>query len=275
MTLRPFMPWMGSKRLLAKQLVAKVPPAYGRYIEPFLGSGALLYALQPAEAYASDELGAVVDLHRAVANDAAGTAAAYLELATGCDREDTFLRIRERYPAVTPSEFLFLLKHCHGSRFRVNKAGKFNSPFNRSSLKASTPSEQGLAADTRAMVAAGAYGRSVDFARADFSERLGLARPGDLLFLDPPYQWQDKGEADYGGQWGAAGFKRLADALRALPPGVHIMMTLHGSMQLAEVEALLEGIPGMRVEAVALNGSHLRRGGMEPRREWLARNYVD
>lgn len=274
MSLKPFFPWMGSKRLLVKELMARVPRRYERYFEPFLGCGAMLYAMQPDRAFAADELQPVVDLHRAVASDPEGTAAAYRHLSLGCERAETFMSIRGRYPNIAPCEFLFLLKHCHGSRFRVNQKGSCNSALNRSPLKASTPGERGVANDVKAMLAVGAYSHKVQFAKQDFAESLAAAGPGDFVFLDPPYQWQAGKEADYGGQWGPAGWRRLAEAIRALPPGVHVMITLHGSMPLEEVEALLEGIPGMRVEAVELVGSHIKRGGMAARKEWVAMNYV-
>lgn len=273
MTIRPFFPWMGSKRLLVKQLVGKVPASYERYIEPFLGSGALLYALGPAQALASDVLAPVIELHKAVADDPQGFADAYRTLSVGADRETTFHAIRSRYPDISPPEFLYLLKHSHGSRFRVNSRGQFNSPLNRSPLKPSEVSERQLAVDFKAILAAGQIGQRVDFAKADFTERLLLAKPGDFIFMDPPYRWQAGREADYGGQWGAEDWKRLVACLVRLPPGVFIMITLHGSMPLEEVRELLAEVPDIHVEALALNGCHLRKGGMEGRTEWLARNY--
>lgn len=274
MSCRPFLAWMGSKRLLTKQLLLRVPATYGAYHEPFLGSGAMLYALQPAKAFASDELGPVIELHKAVACCVDNVCSAYAELAGGCDRRSTFLEIRARFPTIQPHEFLFLMKNCHGSRFRVNMAGRFNSPFNNSSLKAATPTDRSVAADVAAMRQVASYSHCVDFARADYTERLRLVKPGDLLFLDPPYQWQDDKESDYGRRWGAAGWKNLAAALAALPRGVFIMLTLHGSMPRPEAEALLAGIPDIHLEAVPLTGSHLKHGGVETRTDWLARNFI-
>lgn len=274
MSCRPFLAWMGSKRLLTKQLLLRVPRSYGAYHELFLGSGAMLYALQPDKAFASDELGAVVDLHKAVAERVDEVCSAYTRLAGGCDRRSTFLDIRARYPAIQPHEFLFLMKNCHGSRFRVNKGGGFNSPFNGSSLKAATPSQRSVAADVAAMRQVAGYSHRVDFATADYADRLKLVEPGDLVFLDPPYQWQDGQESDYGRSWGATGWKNLAAELASLPRGVFLMVTLHGSMPRPEAEALLADIPDVHLEAVPLTGSHLKRGGVEARTEWLARNFT-
>ena len=273
MGLKPIMPWMGSKRQLTKQLLARVPSGFRAYHEPFLGSGAMLYALQPAIGYASDELKQVIDLHKAVAEAPDALVAAYTKLASGCDRKTTFLNVRNRFPDIEPSEFLFLMKNCHGSRYRVNQAGKFNSPFNVSSLKSAVPSEREIAADQKALADIGKYSCKVDFAAADYSERLHLVKSGDFVFLDPPYQWKAGAAPDYGGQWGPKEWRRMMGLLSKLPDGVNIMITLHGSMPREEVEEMLAVVPRMRAEAISLTNSHLKKGGMQVRQEWLAVNY--
>ena len=51
---RPFLKWAGGKGQLLGQLGKRVPASYNRYIEPFLGGGALYFSLQPKTAYLSD-----------------------------------------------------------------------------------------------------------------------------------------------------------------------------------------------------------------------------
>lgn len=267
-----FMPWMGSKRLLVPQLLKRLPPRFARYHELFVGSGALLYALRPDEAFASDELRWVVELHQAVHQDADGLAERYGALALGGDRRATFSDIRSRFPDVQPHEFLFLIRNCHGSRFRVNRRGLFNSPFNASPQRAAAPTGRAVASEQARIRRARLPGR-VDFAAADYRARLHLVRPGDLCFVDPPYAWQEGKEPDYGGVWGPEGWRQLVEALAGLPAGVSLMITLHGSMPEEEVARLLAPIAGVRIAPLALAGAHLKRGGVEQRCEWLATNY--
>ena len=42
---RPFLKWAGGKQQLVPALLEGTPPAFGRYFEPFLGGGALFFAL--------------------------------------------------------------------------------------------------------------------------------------------------------------------------------------------------------------------------------------
>jgi site-specific DNA-adenine methylase len=44
-TPRPFLKWAGGKTQLTDALMARMPPAFGTYHEPFLGSGALFFRL--------------------------------------------------------------------------------------------------------------------------------------------------------------------------------------------------------------------------------------
>src|SRR5260370_35590489 len=50
----PFLRWAGSKRKLLPKLMPDWGTGYKRYIEPFAGSGALFFALQPDDAVLSD-----------------------------------------------------------------------------------------------------------------------------------------------------------------------------------------------------------------------------
>ena len=40
---RPILKWAGGKTQMLGEILPKVPSAYGKYIEPFLGGGALFF----------------------------------------------------------------------------------------------------------------------------------------------------------------------------------------------------------------------------------------
>lgn len=50
----PFLKWPGGKRWFVKKYQDYFPKEYGTYIEPFLGSGAVFFSLQPKEAILAD-----------------------------------------------------------------------------------------------------------------------------------------------------------------------------------------------------------------------------
>ena len=49
-----FLKWARSKRKLLPQLLASVPAAFDRYVEPFAGSACLFFRLQPTRAILAD-----------------------------------------------------------------------------------------------------------------------------------------------------------------------------------------------------------------------------
>jgi DNA adenine methylase len=53
--LEPLIKWPGGKRALLKYLIPLIPEKYDRYFEPFLGGGALFFALRPSQAILSDK----------------------------------------------------------------------------------------------------------------------------------------------------------------------------------------------------------------------------
>lgn len=267
-----FLPYMGSKRRLLPQLLDAVPREFNTYIEPFLGSGALLYALRPQTAVACDHIPALVKLHVAVKEECEAVIQEYKSLTV--TKRVSFFDIRGRYPDVSPAEFFFLLRNCHGNRYRVNRAGKFNTPYKENSLQ--TVSAKALENTSQKLRQAftALSGCSVTFLCSDAIPVVARAKPGDFIFLDPPYQWEPHQENDYGRAFGKAGWARLMEALAALPAGVHIMVTLHGAMPREEVLALASEVIGLHhLTSLSFAGTHLQRGGNDTQRDWLLTNY--
>ena len=50
----PVLKWVGGKRQLLKDIKKHIPSQYSTYYEPFLGGGAVLFALQPNRAVVND-----------------------------------------------------------------------------------------------------------------------------------------------------------------------------------------------------------------------------
>lgn len=64
---KPILKWAGGKTQMLSELLPKVPPSYGRYIEPFFGGGALFFALQPENAVVADSNPELINMYRQVA----------------------------------------------------------------------------------------------------------------------------------------------------------------------------------------------------------------
>ena len=51
---KPYLKWAGGKTQLFREIERRIPTEYGRYIEPFVGGGAVFFGLRPKEAIISD-----------------------------------------------------------------------------------------------------------------------------------------------------------------------------------------------------------------------------
>jgi len=266
---------MGSKRKLVSQLLQHLPQAsFKVYHEPFLGSGSLLYALQPQEASVSDCIEPLMSLHSAVASETEMVMSSYRQLCETGPRKQVFLDIRAAYPNISPAEFLFLMKNCHASRFRINKQGKFNCPYKISNSPTICP--RTIEKDEQKLKTAAAYSSSakISFKTCDVMKALQCVCEGDLLFLDPPYQLTDIGEPDYGNRFGLVGWQKLFLALDQLPHGVFIMLMLPGTMLESQLRQFVNGVANLKnIHSLHLDGTCIHKGGVVPRSEWLVTNY--
>lgn len=179
---RPILKWAGGKGQLLDILMPKIPKKYGRYIEPFFGGGALFFALSPADAILADRNPELVNLYRVVAADVDGLIA---KLRGFRNSEEFFYKIRTQdWESMTPlmaaARTIFLNRTCFNGLYRVNRKGNFNVPFGRYS-NPKILDEAGLRRASillkRATIMCGTYLETLK----------EHARPGDFVFLDPPY----------------------------------------------------------------------------------------
>ena len=191
---RPFLKWAGGKAKLAPLVAERAPERIGRYHEPFLGGGAVFFALREAGridgAALADGNAELIETWRAVRDDVEGVIAALEPLAARYLRTDWMERafvysevrddLRPRLPARKAARLLFLNKTCFNGLYRVNRKGRFNVPHGRYERPAILDAER-LRDASRAL--AGVELRAEDFERA-----CARAQPGDFVYLDPPYQ---------------------------------------------------------------------------------------
>ncbi len=181
-TPRPFLTWAGSKRLLLEQLVDVLPDSFRRYYEPFLGSGALLFLLQPRTAIVGDTCTPLIETYQALAQN---PVAVWRHLVSLRPDKETYYAVRaktSRGKYKRAAQFIFLNKTCWNGLYRVNLSGKFNVPFGR-------PNPNAAIADRENLIACGGYlaKRSVTIRSEDFAATLDDVGENDLVYLDPPY----------------------------------------------------------------------------------------
>lgn len=178
----PFLKWAGGKRLLLPALLEHIekPQNGGTYFEPFLGGGAVFFALEPQKACLSDASAELINAFTAV-RDSVEDTITYLRPMR--HSKDAYYRIRQsrpRLPATQAARFIYLNKTCFNGLYRVNLKGEFNVPFGRHPKTLVICNTQQLHDASRVL-----YGMHID--TKDFSEAMKRAGEGDVVYCDPPY----------------------------------------------------------------------------------------
>lgn len=183
----PFLKWVGGKGRLLEQLLPLLPPGAElmRHVEPFVGGGAMFFARQPARALLCDVNPALIDTYLAVRDEVEAVIAALQPLAHA-HGGGTYYGVRERYNAKRGARaeraamFVYLNKTCFNGLHRVNRKGEFNVPEGRY--------KSPRVLDAEGLRAASAVLAGADIVRTGFEALLARARPGDFVYLDPPYE---------------------------------------------------------------------------------------
>lgn len=176
----PFLKWAGGKRWLAVSNQLPAVEKFGRYIEPFLGGGAIFFALRPERAFLSDINPDLINAYKQIKYHAAAVRDGLAQ--HHCDHsKDHYYKTRDADPAneiEAAVRFIYLNRTCWNGLYRVNRKGKFNVPIGTKTTVAFENGELEAVADALA---------SAEINCSDFEASIDLADKGDVLFVDPPY----------------------------------------------------------------------------------------
>ncbi|NJD63929.1 MAG: Dam family site-specific DNA-(adenine-N6)-methyltransferase [Chloroflexi bacterium] len=276
---RPFLKWAGGKGKLASTILAAAPPAMARYIEPFAGAGAVFFAVEEARpgtpALLADANAGLIETYTVLRDELAALDGALAALAAeyaasdGEERSAMYYRVRAsapQSPAERAARFIFLNRTCYNGLFRVNASGGFNVPHGR--YKNPRIHDAGLLAACSAAL------QRAELRVADFAGICEEARPGDFVYLDPPYQplsatasFTSYTQADFG----PADQLRLRDTFEDLSRrGVAAVLS---NSDHPVIQGLYSGL-GYRLETVPMSRAINSKGaGRAPIPELLIDNF--
>jgi DNA adenine methylase len=182
---RPFLKWAGGKTQLLPHLIHRIPNSFNRYLEPFIGGGALFFALQPRISLLADCNQELISCYQVVRSDVD----ALIEELKGFRYEkEMYYEVREwdRKPdfgqmsrVKRAARLIYLNKTCFNGLYRVNSKGHFNVPFGSYSDPTIVDPENLKACSTvlqRAIIQS-----------SNFEQVLEIAEAGDFVYFDPPY----------------------------------------------------------------------------------------
>ncbi|MCD7825441.1 MAG: Dam family site-specific DNA-(adenine-N6)-methyltransferase [Clostridiaceae bacterium] len=179
---KPIVKWAGGKTQMLNAIIPKVPSKYGRYIEPFVGGGALFFALNPERSIIADSNPELINMYQQVA-DHVDDVIAYLGQYK--NTKEDYYEVRAVDWTLLPkaeaaARMIYLNKTCFNGLYRVNKKGQFNVPYG----KYKNPN----ICDKDALYAASELLRRSEIVCGDYLSVLKeYAKPEDFVFLDPPY----------------------------------------------------------------------------------------
>lgn len=194
----------------------------GYYIEPFVGSGAVFFYLEPNRALLSDANPELIDIYRGIRYSPKRVWDAYRKF--GSTKED-YRQVRDHKQAENvvdrAARMLFLNRTCFKGMWRHNREGKFNVGYGGQSRRWVISEEDLLSISKRL--------RKAKIYCSDFETIIKNAGKGDFLFLDPPYKPHEQEYTNSHYIWQQFRFEdhqRLAEALKqAKKRGVEWAMT--------------------------------------------------
>lgn len=262
-TARPFLKWVGGKRSILPELLKRLPAEYDAYHEPFMGGGALYFAIQPKEAYLSDVNFHLVLTFKAVRDDVDGLIR-QLKVHERLHNKEYYLKARqklfkEKDTTKLAALFIYLNKTCFNGLYRVNKSGGFNVPMG-DYKEPNILDEENLRNASK--VLAGAEIKQHGFEHTKIYK-------GDFYYLDPPYHETYSGYDGSG--FGDEHHRKLAEFCRQIDQKGGWFMLSNSDTPF--VRELYKGYTIEQVEASRNVSCKAHQRGKE--NELIIRNYTD
>lgn len=201
--MKPIIKYPGGKRRELDEIKKHIPSFNGRYIEPFVGGGALFWELERENSIINDYNKKLISFYETVRDDfeKLDTELNLLKIDYDAEQErvdsllkvgntgvknrneELFYEIRDMYNKRIPSSYLdatiyyFLNKTAYSGIVRHNSRGEYNVPFGRYKRLNTSP----LTKEHSDLL------KKTEIRQGDFTEIFKVANGDDFIFLDPPY----------------------------------------------------------------------------------------
>lgn len=217
--------WIGNKYKMAEEICSYLPREFGTFHEVFLGGAAVLATVSPDRGVGSDAYGPLIEIWEAVRTNTKQVIDWYAERCDqyyACDdHKAQYEQIKARFNK-NPNgpDFLFLCRACYGGVIRFRKAdGYMSTPCGiHKPLQVDTFAKRTKEWSERL--------QGCKFVNADFRAMMAEAKPGDVIYCDPPYV--DSQAILYGAQ-----DFLLSDLMEAISDckhrGVYVMLSIDGT----------------------------------------------
>ena len=184
---KPFLKWAGGKTQLLGHLLEAFPTSVRTYYEPFIGGGAVFFALAMQKrferAVINDWNQELVDCYKSVRDfpDELLSQLGRLKYSREVFNELKKIPPEKFSPVRRAARMIYLNKTGFNGLYRVNKAGTFNVPFG----KFATPPR--IFDEANILGCSQILNHYVKILATDFATVCEDASKGDLVYFDPPY----------------------------------------------------------------------------------------
>jgi len=177
--------WVGNKQKFAGEITKCFPVDFDTFYEPFLGSGAVMATMAPVRAVGSDIFRPLIEIWEKLKENPNELIEWYAERRNRLENEDK----KEVYESVKSSfnrnhngaDFLFLTRSCYGGIVRFRKSDGYMSTPCGVHSPIPVHSFRKRVNEWKSRM------KNVDFINVDYKEIFEMAKPGDLIYCDPPY----------------------------------------------------------------------------------------
>lgn len=203
--MKPFVKWAGGKRQILSRIKDYIKDAISedtnqtfRYIEPFLGGGAVFFDLAPQKAIINDLNSDLINAYQVIKSNEYLTLIELLKdykRRYDADKDGVYYDTRQLdrnpdWPNTMSSveraaRMIFLNKTCYNGLYRVNSRGEFNTPIGRY--------HNPLICDENTITEIHKYlsSNDIEILNASYEVAIEKATDGDIVYIDPPYDYQD------------------------------------------------------------------------------------
>jgi len=184
--MKPIVKWVGGKRQLINELKTNMPRKYNKYIEPFIGGGALFFELSVKNAIINDYNKELINLYEVVRDNPKELID---DVCKHKNEEEYYYKVRtidrdkEKFNKLTKvekaSRFLYLNKTGFNGLYRVNSNGECNVPFG----KYKNP----IYCEPENIYACSVLLKDTTILNGDFEIVKEYIKKEDFIYFDPPY----------------------------------------------------------------------------------------
>lgn len=240
---KPFVKWAGGKTQLLETIDKHLPEKFNRYFEPFVGSGALLFKLQPKTFSINDSNQELICAYKCFQNDLLfEKLKKELEKHENEHSEQHYYDVREidrdslfyTLPVYERAgRMIYLNKSCFNGLYRVNSKGYFNVP--------SAKKDKVNCFDRKNFEQLREFfeSRKCVITNCDFEKAVKNAKTGDFVYFDPPYDTPDNKDSFTAydkNSFGKDEQIRLSNVFKKLSKkGVYVMLSNHNTSLIREL----------------------------------------